>query len=238
MAECKSESSEFLAILELALRADGFDLVLPCGLAGIRGECQQLGLSLPARSNPLGVLVGNSSALWPRFLAELHSNPALRQLEHPLDAWVEQRVLLAVAGVEPRATPYFAHRQLTLGYLPLQHWAQQLGVLALSPSHLSVHRDYGPWLALRALVVIDAEAGPEHVFLPETEPCGSCSGPCRIPFEQAALASAQLAGTRRVTDHWQQWLAVRDACPLGKQYRYSEPQILYHYARDRAVLGG
>lgn len=221
---------------EQALRGDGFDLVVPRGLAVIRSDFARLGLPLPTRPNPLGVFVGNTRALWPRFLAVVRSSPELQRIEHPLDTWVEQRVRAALAAVGVVATPYFAHRRLPQGYLPLQHWAQQLGALALSPSHLSVHPEYGPWLALRALVVVELEADAEHVAPPAVEPCAACPAPCRIPFEQAATKTAQLVGTRRVTDHWRLWLAVREACPVGRSHRYTDEQIRYHYGRDPSAL--
>jgi len=40
-----------------------------------------------------------------------------------------------------------------------------------------------------------------------------------------------------VRDHWQAWLAVRDACPVGKAARYDDSQIRWHYALDREALG-
>jgi methylmalonic aciduria homocystinuria type C protein len=39
-----------------------------------------------------------------------------------------------------------------------------------------------------------------------------------------------------VREQWRLWLAVRDACPVGREYRYSENQIRWHYAHDRSAL--
>jgi len=33
-------------------------------------------------------------------------------------------------------------------------------------------------------------------------------------------------------EEWRAWLAVRDACPLGRAHRYTEPQVLYHYTHE------
>jgi hypothetical protein len=35
---------------------------------------------------------------------------------------------------------------------------------------------------------------------------------------------------------WRAWVAVRDACPVGRASRYGDEQIRYHYAKDRGVL--
>jgi len=230
-----------LDTFEKALRHIGIDWVVRRGLGTVRDEFQSLELSWPARDNPLGILIGNTLAIWPHFLAHVRAEPDLSRHEHPLDTWVERSIRSALDQMGANATPYFAHHKYLRGYLPLQHFAQQLGALALSPSHLSVHPEYGPWLALRALIVLDLEAddgaASGGVFPPATEPCASCAAPCRAPFELAAQNSSPLEGAQRVVGHWQQWLRVRDACPQGRPFRYSDEQISYHYARDRRALG-
>jgi methylmalonic aciduria homocystinuria type C protein len=37
-------------------------------------------------------------------------------------------------------------------------------------------------------------------------------------------------------DDWRSWLAVRDACPVGRSARYAEEQIAYHYTKDPSHL--
>jgi methylmalonic aciduria homocystinuria type C protein len=49
-------------------------------------------------------------------------------------------------------------------------------------------------------------------------------------------ASAAQAGRDGIGDTWPLWLAVRDACPVGRAHRYCEDQIRYHYAGDRTAL--
>jgi cyanocobalamin reductase (cyanide-eliminating) / alkylcobalamin dealkylase len=218
------------------LLGDGFDLVARRGLAPIRFELEQLGIVLPQSQNPLGLVIGNTRAIWPKFLAALHERPELLACEHPLDQWVEERISSAVFRSGANARSYFTHRRLHEGYLPLQRWAERLGFLALSPSHLSVHRDYGPWIALRALVIVDVETDESSAEPAATEPCGSCTAPCREPFARVSRQSEQQSGTERVVSHWKEWLAVREACPVGREFRYSDEQIRYHYGRDRTVL--
>ena len=33
-------------------------------------------------------------------------------------------------------------------------------------------------------------------------------------------------------ENWRPWLAVRDACPEGRRFRYDPEQIRYHYTKD------
>lgn len=40
----------------------------------------------------------------------------------------------------------------------------------------------------------------------------------------------------RIGADWEQWLAVRDACPVGTVHRYSASQIAYHYTKSRTLL--
>ena len=39
-----------------------------------------------------------------------------------------------------------------------------------------------------------------------------------------------------VAENWQDWLAVRDVCPEGRDHRYSETQIRYHYEKNTGLL--
>jgi len=56
-------------------------------------------------------------------------------------------------------------------------------------------------------------------------------------FAQAIAARrSEEPATAGLGDAWRQWLNVRDACPLGRAYRYGDDQIAYHYRSDRRVL--
>ena len=43
-------------------------------------------------------------------------------------------------------------------------------------------------------------------------------------------------GHETVRENWRSWVAIRDACPLGKAHRYSDEQIRYHYTKDIKLL--
>jgi methylmalonic aciduria homocystinuria type C protein len=109
-------------------------------------------------------------------------------------------------------------------YLPIQRTAEQAGLARLSRTHLSIHPVYGPWIGLRALATFEME-GPPTPPLP-ADPCEGCATRC-----QAALDAAVAARD------WRLWLAVRDACNVGRDWRYSEDQIAYHYTKMLAAGG-
>ncbi len=152
-----------------------------------------------------GWLVGNTRALWPVFQTR---KPAGCD---PLDRYVES-VIEPLVPSGGRA--FYAHRQYEGAFVPFQQLAVAAGLGGLSETHLVIHPVYGPWFALRAAIVTTGEPPPPAQI---PTPC-RCGAPCRD-----ALARAE--GSR----DWRAWLAVRDACPIGRAFRYSEDQLAYHY---------
>lgn len=176
-----------------ALAEAGFDII-----AAFDG-----GLVDPERR--AGLLIGNTRALWPKFLARKTPGP------DPLDRYVESVVEPLVPG---GGRAIYAHRAYGGAFVAFQPLAVAAGIGSLSETHLVIHPVYGPWFALRAAIVVPGDPPPPP---PRFRVCG-CSAPCRDALAQA----------RGSTD-WRAWLAVRDACPVGREHRYSEEQLAYHY---------
>jgi hypothetical protein len=156
-----------------------------------------------------GLLVGNTRALWPRFLAHTPPGP------DPFDHFVESLINPLLPG---DARVFYGHRQ---PFPPLQRIAVASGLGSTSATRFVIHPVYGPWFALRAAIVLPGD--PPPAATPVTS-C-TCGEPCR-----AALESL------RASD-WRSWLALRDACPVGREFRYSEDQIEFHYGLLRTSLG-
>jgi methylmalonic aciduria homocystinuria type C protein len=176
-----------------ALAAAGFDIVQPFDGAPIDPERRA------------GILIGNTRALWPVFVANKLPGP------DPLDRYVEQHIEpLVPAG----GRAFYAHRMYDGKFIGFQQLAVAAGLGALSETHLVIHPEYGPWFALRAAIVVEGDPPPAAQI---PRPC-RCEAPCRDSLARAV-------GTR----DWRAWLAVRDACPVGRQHRYSEDQLAYHY---------
>jgi hypothetical protein len=160
-----------------------------------------------------GLVVGNSRALWPRFV-EAMRDPVLAADPDPLDRYTE-RTLAAVFGA---ARIFYGHRRHDGAFLPMQRLAVAAGLGVLAASHLVIHPIYGPWFALRAAVVLDGPPAPAAVPV-LAKPC-QCTTTCTQTLQAALVAP----------DDWRAWLAVRDACTL-RAWRYGEDQLEYHYTK-------
>jgi methylmalonic aciduria homocystinuria type C protein len=189
----------------VALADAGFDIAHAFDAAA---AAREPGLASLAGDARLAILIGNTRALWPRFSQTLRDAPAGPD---PLDRYTERHI----AAAFPDARIYYAHRRYDGAFLPLQRLAVATGLGALAPSQLVIHPIYGPWFALRAVVV------PAHGA--EPPPRAPIAQPCRCD----ASCGAALAHAQRSTD-WRDWLSVRDSCSL-RGWRYTDEQIRFHY---------
>jgi len=197
------------------LAAAGFDLVWPFDANHIAQELGITALADPAR--PLGLLVGNTRALWPVFTAARQADPALAAHGDPLELYTEQtidRVAATIAG----SRVLYAHRRHGAAFLPFQRLAVAAGVGTSSPTHLVIHPVYGPWFALRAVILCNASTP----LRANVSTVCTCTATCLRAFDAAMAATGP--------ELWKAWLAVRDACPVGREHRYSDDQIAYHYS--------
>ena len=93
-------------------RVAGLDLVQAFDVADYHAVVNE-DLHLPDHGLPhaLGILIGNTRALWPRFVDTLRAEPARLGDAHPLQRFVEERVRQAVApsGRERRCDSRTSH---------------------------------------------------------------------------------------------------------------------------------
>ena len=214
----------------------GLDLVQPFQV-GWYNAAVDPAYRLPdlGRPHALGVLIGNTRKLWPRFRAALRFEPALRGAPDPIERYASARVLAALRPLAEHWEVRWAHDPPPRR-VAMQRLAHLSGLAYLAPSFLNVHPLYGPWIALRAAVVVDT-AGPSGPPPSLPHPCRECAHACQPAFAQAvATLRDRDAAASGLGDAWRRWLAVRDACPLGREHRYSDEQIGYHYRGDRTVL--
>ncbi|HUS27909.1 MAG TPA: hypothetical protein VMZ53_05355 [Kofleriaceae bacterium] len=205
-----------LAALAADLAAAGFDLLHPFDARACAAET---GARLDG--GRLGLFVGNTRALWPVFSAARANDPELASASHPLELYTERvidHVIARVATSLPNARVYYGHRQYDGAFLPFQRLAVAAGIGSLSPTQLVIHPVYGPWFALRAVITCDGEP-PPRVAAPRA--C-SCDRDCLDAFSRAMSSTGP--------DVWRAWLEVREACTVGREHRYSDEQIAYHYS--------
>ncbi len=227
--------SALIELVRARCASFGLDLVQPFQVAWYNDEVDDA-YRLPdfGRASTLGLLIGNTRALWPRFIETLRAHPLRAREDHPLDRYTTDSVEAALATLSVRWEARGAH-EAPPRRVAMQRLAQIAGLAWLSPSHLSVHPTYGPWLALRAAVVLDTD-GPS--VRPSPAPaCDACTQACMPAFHHAlAEVGDPVSAHADIARHWPLWLAVRDACPIGRAHRYDDDQIAYHYTKDRRIL--
>lgn len=250
------------------LAAQGFDLLAHTTVAayhealGDRGDDAAFRLpdfptptpdALGHRPSRAVVLVGNSRAIWPHFMAVLEAQPERRREAHPFDRFTSEvlsRVALLVVGPRFAFDLRFAFEGGSRAF-SATHLAAAAGLAHRGPAGLAIHPELGPWLALRAAIVIDT---PGRAARPPDPVCERClDKPCMSALAAAMgarssdafrgagaetpAAPAAAVAHHAVRERWRAWLAVRDACPVGREHRYGDAQIRWHYAHDRSALG-
>ena len=221
--------SLFAAVARDAAAA-GLDLAA-AGRAGDYNRTVETPWRLPDfdREDALVIVLGHTRTLWPRFIQALGADADLRNATDPLDLWTERTVAeVAVTNIASQYALRFPH-EAPPRRIAFQRLADAVGLAQLGPAMLCVDEVHGPWLGLRAALVVDVSGPAEAPRGPR--PCDGCAErPC-VPA--LALAVAQAAGD---PDNLWPWLAVRDACPVGREHRYGPRQLGYHYTKDRAML--
>jgi len=175
----------------------GFDLVQPLQVGWYNAQVSgPLRLEDFGSDSTLALVIGNTRALWPRFLSALRADPALQAAAHPLYAYTEQCIQRAAHTLERPWRLRWSHAggdQL----VAMQRLASAAGLAYLSQSQLSVHPQYGPWIGLRAALSI-AAPGPPGPAPQLTHPCGGCAGRCLPAFERAVRDVTRVARRLRL----------------------------------------
>jgi methylmalonic aciduria homocystinuria type C protein len=220
--------------VEAGCAAAGLDLVHPFAVARYNATAPT-GERLEdfGRPDALGILIGNTRELWPAFTRAFRDDATVASSEQPLDTYVTTRLTALIAeATSQSARLVFAHVTTPRAF-PIQRLAESVGLAAMSPCHLAIHPRHGLWFALRAVVVVDT-AGPSSAPFPLERPCNGCSAPCVPALQRALEVSGTPLTSTAVAEHAGEWIAVRDACPVGQSSRYGAAQLRYHYAAAAA----
>lgn len=176
------------------------------------------------------VLIGNAGgSMWPAFSRWHADHP---NVADPLDEWSKSVIAplassFGGAAFFPSDTPY----------QPFQRWAMRAMGVEPSPLGILVHREYGPWFGFRgAIALLEMLEAAEPAAA--AHPCADCAQrPCTTRCPVAAVSERGfLVGPCR--DHlatpagqagcMEDGCLARDACPVGRPYRYPEDQIRFH----------
>lgn len=130
-------------------------------------------------------------------------------------------------------------------FVHFQRLAHLAGLAYLNPNcFLCVSPIHGPWIALRAVITFQFITGPnvsEYVSHPAQNPFPDGDAYLN-DLTQEIIADYQ--ANYSVPDYkmdWEKLVHVRTYCgkflPLeGREHKYSELQLKYHYTKDRQVL--
>ncbi|HXV24515.1 MAG TPA: hypothetical protein VED46_09680 [Alphaproteobacteria bacterium] len=161
---------------------------------------------------------------------------------HPLDAWTRR----AVSELAERlgALPLYAFEGPP--YWPFQRWGMRAEPVAVSPLGILIHPEFGLWHAYRAALLL-GERLELPAWEPRASPCESCAG---RPCLSACPVGAFTGSSYRVEDcaaHlrapagamcMEEGCRARDACPVGRTYRYPAEQIRFHMKAFRRARDG
>jgi len=174
------------------------------------------------------LVVGNAGrALFERFL----DSPERALADDPLDGYTRRVLAEAAALWQPPAVVGFYADRREGSYLPLVALAERAGFGAPGRIGVLIHREFGPWIAIRAVLLVGerlAESRPAPF-----EPCSGCPAPCASACVGAAVGARTLDAekcyaTRLADPACAFACAARSACVVGRKHAYSPAQLAHH----------
>lgn len=215
-------------IVRDALAGTGIELVASCAIGAFDARAPEGYRSASLMPGARGVIVAASAgpALWRLFRAHTDEDRARWDAAHPYDAFVASLLsradaALARAGVAFVRFEAAFHAPTRVNFVAL---AELVGFGSAGPFGLLIHREHGPWWALRGAWLVAADVEPA---LAPASPCAGCAAPCvggRPP-----AGAGDLAGLAAATPD------ARIRCVIGGASRYDADQIAYHYDRANTV---
>lgn len=240
---------DLLQDITAALAPYGFNLIGTATVAAYEAlvPAQYHVASLLPQAKTLVVIGNGGGAFWSGFRAYCETRPGyLQEHQHPLDDYT-------VEIIESALAPCLAGSGAVYRYLyPFRFWTEPVSFMHLAraaglagPSILGVviHPVYGPWLALRAALLIDQElyASPAA---PSFDPCPTCSERVCIAACPANAVSAEkgwdipacVQHRLQVTGDCLNRCHARYDCVYGRGHRYPPDELRYHQQRSFAAM--
>lgn len=201
---------------------------------------------LAARAGVTAIVIGHGGgAFWEAYRRHAVAHPDAVARADPLDdytrAIMETQVLpgLTALGLAPTLRLPFRDERPPLSFV---HLAEAAGLGRRSLLGVLIHPEFGPWIALRGAVLVEAAVGarrPAAGF----DPCGTCTErPCVAACPAGAIGPAgwdvPACVDHRVADPdvCRAHCEARVACVYGRAHRYPSEARRYHQARAFAVM--
>ena len=239
--------------LASALSYHGFDICHPFHTSWYNAHLDRENLS-SIRRLPLGkaLLVANTRRIWPSFLSWLRSQGTPIPMD-PFDKYTSTVVtnLVQQHCRNKDVQIFWDHERRSDLLVSMLRVAAASGLCYVhSFAQLAIHPHFGPWLSLRAVVLYELDDGKDLAWL---NPPGSIKNPLTAEQDLQVREAAQRAFAHHshifdasLTSHnttskdaalsAQPWIDVRRSIPIGREYCFTQDQILYHYTKDRSIL--
>jgi hypothetical protein len=240
-------SNEALSAASVARAVAPFGLNL-IGVASAGSYDAEVGVGRGLRRHLDGaesvIVVGHGGgAFWGAYRRFCAAHPGHEERADPLDDFTREVVETACA---PLARDSAAHFLYPFGFagdaVSFTRLAELAGLGHPSLVGVLVHPVYGPWIALRAAILVR-----ERLEAPRPaagfDPCPTCSDrPCIAACPGKAVGAAGWSVPRcgahraRPDDPCATRCHARVACVLGPEHRYPEAALAYHQCRAREPL--
>jgi epoxyqueuosine reductase QueG len=203
--------------------------------------------SLMPQAKTVLVLGNGGGAFWERFRAYCDTRPGYWENgEHPLDEYT-------VELIERTLTPLLKEASVDYRYLyPFRFWtepvsfmhlAQAAGIAGPSILGVMIHPIYGPWIALRASVLLNQELSMPSVAA-GFDPCPTCTErPCITTCPAQAISRekgwdipACVTHRLQVAADCVDYCRARYDCVYGREHRYPLDELRYHQQRSFAEM--
>lgn len=232
-----------------ALAPHGFNLIGTASVAAYEAlapERYHIRTLLPGAKT--AVVIGNGGgAFWAGFRAHCKARPGyLHGREHPLDDYtveiIESALTSLLEGTQTQYRYVYPFRFWTEP-VSFMHLAQAAGLAGPSILGVVIHPVYGPWMALRAAVLLDRELSIPPAA-PGFNPCPTCTERACVPACPAGAVSAatgwdipacvrhRLHIREDCVDHCR----ARYQCVYGREHRYPPDALSYHQQRSFAEM--
>ncbi len=177
------------------------------------------------------VVVGNGG---PAHFRAFRAAPEARGRRDPLDRFTRRVVLEAAGALAEGSVPLLYAERRGGRFADFVALGEAAGLGAPSRLGLLLHPEYGPWLAIRALVLTPL-ALPETRPLAGFAPCEGCPAPCAAACPGAAVPASGFdagacARTRAALPACRARCAARNACVVGPEHAYGPEAEAHHMA--------
>lgn len=187
---------------------------------------------IPGRDSTMGILIGNSREVWPKFIKYCSENEDLLLNPDPFDTYTKIAFSSVLSNLSIGHFEYYCCDFNVGPLLYFQLMAEICGLCYRSQlSHMCYHHSYGHWIGLRGLVVLDmtfihgVDLGNKGNF----SICSECD--TKYGKELTKWEGMDLIDIFRDPNVWLEFMKLRTICThLISPYNFN--QCCYHYSKD------